>query len=264
MPGVPQLYERFADRPVFTTDEALQAMQQTEEQVFTQISYLVREGYLQRIKKRLYAPVPLGARGEEVRVHPHVLASKLAPRHQHGEYVLLYHAAFELHGVAHSRFDEVYVGSEQPFKRLEYQGVSYIHTHLERDLGEKCGQRFQVEGQTVRASDREWTFAFAVMHPRMAGGLEETLRSLNGFAFMDSARLLDIGRSFKPACYYNRVGFVLSLFEDKWDVPDTVLAQFKSRSRATTDSYATGKGRAETVSDFNIRVPIGIRRILEA
>jgi predicted transcriptional regulator of viral defense system len=246
MPGVPKLYERLTDRPVFTTEEAIQATQQTEEQVFTQLSYLV------------------GQRGQEVRVHPHVLASKLAPRYQYGEYVLLYHAALELHGLAQSRFNEVYVGSEQPFKRLEYQGVSYIHTHLDRQVVDKCAQSFQVEGQSVRASDREWTFAFTVMHPNMAGGLEETLRSLNGFAFIDAARLLEIGRLFKPACYYNRVGFVLSLFDQKWDVPDDVLAQFKDRARRTTDSYATGDGPTETIPEFNIRVPAKARRILEA
>ena len=258
------MYERFADRPVFTTDEAVRAMQQSEEQVFTQLSYLVREGYLQRIKKRLYAHVPLGSRGQEVRVHPHVLASRLAPRHQYGDYVLLYHAALELHGVAHSTFNEVYVGSPEPFKRLEYQGVSYVHTHVERDVVSKCVQTFHMDGQSVRGSDREWTFAFASMHPNMAGGLEETLRSLNGFAFMDAARLWEIGRLFKPACYYNRVGFVLSLFEDKWDIPDNVLAQFKGHARRTTDNYLAGNGPAETVSEFNIRVPKGLRRMLEA
>ena len=261
--GVPALYEKMVDRPAFTTEDARQASGQSEEQLFTQLSYLVREGYLQRVKKRLYVPVPLGQKGNEVRVNPHVLASKLAPRHSYGEYVLLYHAALELHGVAHSRFNEVHVGSPHPFKRLDYQGVSYIHTRIEDSVLQACKKNFQADGQTVYASDREWTFAFTVMHPNMAGGLEETLRSLAGFSFMDAARLLDLGRHFKPACYYNRVGFVLSLFEDRWEVPDLVVEQFKARCRHNTDVYAVEGGPAQTVSDYNIRVPAGVRKFLE-
>ncbi len=267
MSGVPILYEAMFGRSVFTTDEAVASVPQTREQTIRQLNYLKDEGYVVKVRKGLWLLVPLDQKGRTPAVNPLLLASKVTP-----DYGLCYHSALELHGVAHSSFSEVQVVTRQDVRSFAFDGVTYSFMRVPELLFQRHPlggpsnmqqtdfqfQRFQVEGQPVRATDREWTFIMCSMYPEKAGGLAGVLQSVEGFPYIDTEKVFVILEHLRVAVAYNRVGWVLSRFEDAWEVPDAHLRRFQSMAAKQRDGNFVQTSQTRHDKDYNVAIPLDL------
>lgn len=257
MPAVPALYEAMYPRQVFTTDEAVEATGQSANRVAQQLSYLHREGYFDQVRRGVYAVVPLEARGNPPPPNPYLVASKLTK-----PYVLSYHTALELHGVAQSTFYTVYVATPKRFRSFTHRDVKYQPVRATPAEVEKAATDLSVEDQRVKVASREWTVAHCALRLDLAGGLEEVLKSVAGFAYLRPERLLEAADFLGQKVLYHRLGFILDLYKDRWQVAPNDLERFRTRLGEYTDYFGTRPGQAKYVREWNLMVPDNLPTVM--
>lgn len=257
MPGLPTLYQKMYARRVFTTDEAVRVSGLGKESVARQLSYLRSQGYLDKIRRGLYAVIPVQSRPNAGPVNPYLVAAKLA-----APYVLSYHTGLELHGVAQSTFYRVFVATPHRFAPLEHQGVTYqaVQAH-EREVREAATE-VTVEDQPVALASREWTVAHCALRLKFAGGLEEVLRSVRKFASLDPSRLHAAARTLGRKVLLNRLGFILDHFGEKWDVSNGDLELFRAGMSTDPSYFGAKPGNARYVKDWNLLVPHNLEQVV--
>jgi predicted transcriptional regulator of viral defense system len=257
MPALPALYEQMYARRVFTTDEAVGATGLPKEQVVRQLSYLQSEGYFDKIRRGLYAVVPLESRGKPAMVNPYLLASRLAH-----PYVLSYHTGLELHGVAQSTFNRVFVLTPQRVEPLEYQGMAYQMVHAKEEEVRESSTTTTLEDQRVAVATREWTVVHCAHRLDFAGGLEELLKSVGNFAYLTPAALASAAKFLGHKVLYNRLGFLLDYFGDKWDVSERDLETFRDRMAREPSYFGTKPGQARYVKQWQLMVPDNLDQVM--
>lgn len=242
---------------VFTTADAARLMEGPVESATRKLSYLHSRGDLEKIRRGLWAVVPFG--DDAAHPNPYLVGARLAGDQP---YALLYHTALELHGVAHSPGDLVHVGvSQQLFAPFEYDGVAYRPRTMERWEAEWT-VAVQVEGQEVRVTDREATLVHCAQCPHWSGGVEEVMRSVSVWPSIDAERVLAFTRRLGRKSAYNRVGFVLETFRQRWGVDPKTLKAFRVEACGRSPDYwGTEPGQD---NQFDKRYQIVFPAILEA
>lgn len=257
MPSVPRLYEALYTRQVFTIDDAADVIDRPRRRVVEQLSHLASEGYLDRIRRGLYAIVPLDARGSPPSPNPYLVASKLAE-----PYLLSYHTALELHGVAHSSFNTLYVATPNRFKAFEHRGATYKAVRASPEEIDHAATEMSIGDQPVQVASREWTAAHCLARLDLAGGLEEVLESLAGFAYLRPERLLEACRVIGQKNLHNRAGFVLELYQDDWHLDEDEFTSFEENLSKHTDYFGTQPGQARYVKRWNLMVPENLDQVI--
>lgn len=257
MPGVPALYERMYARRVFTTDEAVRATGLDKDLVVRQLSYLQTGGYLDKVRRGLFAVIPLESRPEPAPVSPYLVASKLA-----APYVLSYHTGLELHGVAQSTFYRVFVATPQRFEPFEYQGVTYQLVHAKELEVREASAHVTVEDQPVAVATREWTVAHCALRLDLAGGLEELLKSAGNFAHLDPAKIHAAAQALGHKVLFNRLGFILTVHRDKWGFSEADLRPFRDRMARAPSYFGAKRGHARYLKEWHLMVPDNLEQVM--
>ncbi len=147
------------------------------------LNYHRRRGRVVRVRRGLYATVPLGLDPESTVVDPYLVAANMTE-----DAVLAYHTAMEFHGRAYSvhwRF--VYVSARKSlpltFQSHTFRGAPVPPPLLakgEAMFGVTCHHRSGVE---VRVTNHERTLVDMLDRPGLAGSWEEIWRSLESVEF---------------------------------------------------------------------------------
>jgi len=252
-----KLYSLFVQQGVFTLDEAEQKLGTTRHNLKVLIHHLSKSGTIGNIRRGLYYVIPIG-HNVEFTPNPMVIASKLAT-----PYYLGYHTALELHGAAYSAFHRVYVVTNETFKPFEFKGITYARVKpLDNNLEIGVGCR-KVEGNCVFLSDRERTLIDGIDRLLYAGGIEEYLKSVFLFPYVDAERVYKYLLALNRKVLFAKVGWVLSLFRDKWRIDTTLLRRLKTHLSKRT-VYLAGKRKASKFQrEWNIMVPANIAELLQ-
>lgn len=212
----PKLVELFRDEACFTLDEAEEATGKSRDAILKQIEYLQREGYVENARRGLYALVT--EKSGSGPPDPLLVASKLVE-----PYLLAYHSALELHGVAESAFfDTVYVASPNRFTAFEWGQRSFRRVAIARDVLDAGDATTKRSGRKLHVSCRELTLIQCLDRPEYAGGFSEVLSSLGGFPYLDWGRLLDLLELHGKTTLYRKVGYVIEANADRWRPPEAV------------------------------------------
>lgn len=258
MPAVPTLYQVMYPRQVFTTAEAAEATGQSCPQLAKQLSYLRHHGYFRQVRRGVYTVVPLEARDSPPPPpNPYLVASKLTK-----PYLLSYHTALELHGVAQSTFYKVYVATPKRFRTFTHCDITYQAVRGTSEEVEKAATGLSVEDQRLTVASREWTVAHCALRLDLAGGLEEFLKSVAGFADLKVGRLVEAADAMGQKVLYHRLGFLLDLYKDRWHVSPSDLDRFRARLSDYTDYFGTRPGRAKYVKAWNLMVPDNLDQVI--
>lgn len=173
---LPKIYRQLQDKALITTQDAGIAVGNYNS-AKRELNHLVKQGYLQRIKRGLYAVVPIEFIGKKYQPDKFVVAGRVVR-----PYAISHHSALELHGLAQSVFNRVYISSPErilPFscQDIEYKGV------IAKDL---FGITNIVrEGYVISVTDIERTLLDCLRQPNLAGGVDELFRSLEGLQGTD-------------------------------------------------------------------------------
>ncbi len=259
MSPVPRLYEELYARQVFTAEEAISTLSQPRRLTIEQLSRLQSKGYLQRLRRGLYAIVPVDERGSPSPPNPYLVASKLAD-----PYLLSFHTGLELHGVAQSSFSAKYVATPTRFQPLEHEGIRYRPVIMSHDEIDAAATSISIQDQPVTVASREWTAVHCLARLDLAGGLEEVLKSLAGFAYLRPERLLEACEKVGQKNLYHRAGLLLELNQERWHIDDDQLSSFEANLSEHTDYFGTRPGQARYVKRWNLMVPENLDQVMRA
>lgn len=204
----------FLAQRVFTFEE-VKARYGLEDHAARQaILYAKRRGQIGTVRKGLYFVIPPGADPALYRPDPYLVAAKAEPVG-----AIAYHAALDLHGVAYSAFYEVAVAVPRWRRGFAVGDVRIRFVQAAAAFGRQTLSR---EGVPVTVTDRERTLVDGCDRTTYAGGLEELLRSVEGFPSVDHDRVLDYVRQYGRGSAAAKVGWVLDRFVEQWGFPDNV------------------------------------------
>lgn len=210
-----------------------------------------------RIRRGLYAS-NLGVYRDRV---PNVffVAAKTAD-----DAVISHHSALEAHGVAHTPFRTVYFSSAQKIADFEVRGYRFHRvappkSGFELQPGESV-TRVRAGEAIVRASDKERTLVECVGDLRLAGGIEELLRSLGGFSSISGSRVAEYARRLCSPTVVARAGWVMEMFAEQWRVDVSVFDEMRvALGRGTYRLLPASDARAvEFVARWRLYVPAGL------
>lgn len=242
-PTEQRIYSQLYSQRVITTEDVKGIVGESHKSA-NYTNNLKRKGYLQKIRKGVYAIVPPNLVGEEFKPDKFLIAGNLKD-----DYYLAYHSALELHGVAQSAYNTVWISCENPSEPFSYQEINYRFVTSKHDFGLTQTQR---QNNSLRVSDREKTLLDCIRKPKYAGGWEELLKSIESFPAVTSKRLLSYLEKFSEQGLYQKTGFILENIG--LPVSQEIIAELKSHGGERT-YYLDKNKRSHYVSQWNLMVP---------
>ncbi|MHB0981591.1 MAG: type IV toxin-antitoxin system AbiEi family antitoxin domain-containing protein [Thermoleophilia bacterium] len=245
------------DHEVFTLEEYMGAVDPTvsERTRYTNLQNAVARGSAYRVRRGLYAS-NLGVYRDRV-PNVYLIAAKAA-----GDAVLTHHSALEAHGVAHSPLRTVYFTSGTKMRDFEVRGYRFHRVAPPPTPGSSAPLNGFVTlvraGEAiVPVSTKERTLVDCLRDLRLAGGLEELLRSVGGFTSMSAERVAAYARLLGSPTLVARAGWILEMFGERWRVDASVLEEMRSSLGRGTYRLlpAAGRSQQEFVGRWRLYVP---------
>lgn len=141
--------------------------------------------------------------------------------------IISFHSALENYGVAHNQFFRVQFRTDVLRTPFEYSNVEY---QPYRSSGKIDTQNLDSRSfGDIKVTTREQTFVDCLSFPERAGGIEEVIRSLSLFPYLDFNQLevlLKQGNNSLAA----RAGWLLETKKDPWRVKESTLESLKRRT----------------------------------
>ncbi len=257
-----RLQEFLATHPIFTKEDFVKALSGGSPRTRDiQLGYYEKKGRLLRIRRGVYAAVPLGTPKDTFQPDPFLVAAKLAPGA-----ILAYHTALRFHGKAQSHrsvltFLTRHGTRPLSFKGVHFQGVRFpkaLRTEKERLFGVQTADR---QGLAVRVTSLERTLVDVLDRPALGGGWEEVWRSLESVEYFDLGVVTQYALLLGNATTIAAVGFFLEQHQKELMVEPSHLERLRKhrpRGRHYLDDRARKGGRLQ--SGWNLIVP---REIVE-
>ena len=255
----------FAAHPVFSRAELTAHLwarrSVTTKAVDALLRYHVLAGHLLKLRRGLYAVVPVGANPATSPVDPYLLASRLAD-----DAVLGYHTALGFHGKTYSVFQEFHFLTGTAPRPFRFRGQRFRAVAFPRKLVGTDKERVGVEmrdraGLDIAVTGLERTFVDLFDRPDLGGGLEEVWRSLATVEYFDLEAVFEYAALLGNATTVAKVGFFLEAHRERLMVGDADLARLRRRRPRQPHYFGkrnAGKGRF--VAGWNLVVPDSIMR----
>ena len=208
--------EYISQHQVFTTAGLLRECDSAKS-AEEQLRLAVKSGSVERVRRGLL--VSNYRRFEDVSVDPFAIVTTAD-----GDAVVSFHSACEAHGVAHNMGFICQFRSDSVRKAFTFRGVEYKPCG---SVGSTQAKTVRSGGLHVRVTTREQTIVDCLDKPGLAGGIEEAVRSVSAFAYVDAEALLGIVRA-KGSPTASRVGWLLSEKRADWHIDDAVLDELRS------------------------------------
>lgn len=252
--ALPKLYKDFYHKKVFTYQEVRSSYR---DKTAYSLQSMIRDNlgkYIKNVKKGLYYTLPQDVPPETYLIDKFLVANKLAP-----DAVIAYHAALELHGAAYSVFNTAHVLTSKHFKTFVFQGITYQAVLRSHNFGI---EKIKREAADVSCTDRERTVIDGLDRIKYAGGLEEYLKSIEMFPYINFEKIEHYLNLYNKKALYAKVGFILSLMEKRWEFPERYKNRFKAKlSRMTY--YLTDKGQASELNkEWNLMIPKKLKSLM--
>lgn len=262
--GVIMKFQSLVSRkPVLTIDELHELLNQSHSKNKrsreTLLSYHLRKGNLVKIRRGLYAVVPLGSTPDSFSVDPYLVASKSAD-----DAVLAYHTALEVHGKAHSIFERMFFQSNTSLRPYSYRNIWFQCVLFPKSLREKEQQFFATKvveraGLDVRVATLERTLVDVLDRPELGGGWEETWRSLESIEYFDLDLIVEYVKLLNSRTTAAKVGYYLHRHAKELMVDDRHIEPLR-RMRPAQPHYLERGKSGKLISDWNLIIPSSLEK----
>lgn len=187
-----------------------------DKQFENHMASMVRSGKIVKIRNGLYVQidnlgVPLTTKFE--------IASKI-----NDESFVSHHSALEYYGVANQVFNTLTVGSKRKFNDFSFDDVDYT-----RQAVKDYTQVIYIVTAGVRIATLERAVVDCIDNIDLGGGVDELLNALEQIRVLDENRLAEILQAYNKVILYQKVGFILEQYKDKYMLSDKFFADCKSR-----------------------------------
>ena len=185
-----------------------------DKQFENHIAGLVRSGKIVKIRNGLYAQidnmgVPLTNKFE--------IASRI-----NDESFVSHHSALEFYGVANQVFNTMTVGSRKRFNGFTFDDVEYSQIVVK-----DYTQVIYIVTADVRVTTLERAVVDCIDDIDLAGGIDEVLNALEQIRVLDETKLTEILKAYNKVILYQKVGFILEQYKDKFMLSDDFFADCK-------------------------------------
>ena len=187
-----------------------------DKQFENHMASMVRSGKIVKIRNGLYAQidnlgVPLTTKFE--------IASKI-----NDESFVSHHSALEYYGVANQVFNTLTVGSKRKFNDFSFDDVDYT-----RQAVKDYTQVIYIVTAGVRVSTLERAVVDCIDNIDLGGGTDELLNALEQIRVLDENKLAEILQAYNKVILYQKVGFILEQYKEKYMLSDKFFADCKRR-----------------------------------
>lgn len=246
--ALPKVYKVFLGKEVFAFEDVLN-LGYSRMTAHQKIHQLYRQGLIGKIRPGKYYIIPLGAETEKYTPDRYKVGSLIVQ-----PYFFSHHSALDIHGVAYYISNTVYISSPKQFRAFSLEGISFkgiLTTHM---FGVEQVLRGNVK---ILTSDPERTFLDGLRRLDLVGGLEQFLKSVEGFPYLQPDKIIEYLQQFNEKSLYQRAGFVLESLKDAYSLPVDFLE--KLRTSVTPNVYylepSVKKGTSRFVKKWNLMIP---------
>ena len=255
----------FCTHPVFDRGEYAAAVGRAtgDPTVSAMLAHHLRAGNIQRIARGAFASVPAPVVGTKWRPDRFLAAAVLRRR----RCVVAYHSALELHGCARSLWQstlQVIAPGRPEFASLPLFHCWFVRPPRGFDPADGVAV-VPCRGVDVRVTTVERTVADVFARPRLAGGWEELLRSLELIHQLDCLETARHMRSLGNAAAAGALGFWMERARDFLDARGLDAALEELRQMAPRQArYALGArpGEGRLIRGWNVILPADAARTI--
>ncbi len=220
------------------------------------LAYHTRTGRLLRVRRGLYAVVPVGADPGTYPFDPFLLAAKMVE-----DAVLAYHTALEFHGKAYSAQSRFLFLTRKAARSLTFRTFDFRPVLFPKVLQAKGKENFEVtmaerSGLEVRVTSLERTFVDVLDRHDLSGTWEEIWRSVESVEFFNLDKVIEYTLLLENATTAAKVGFFLDQHRETLMVENSHLkrlCEFRPRQPHYLERSRRKAGRL--VPDWNLVVP---------
>lgn len=215
---------------IFSPEQLLNHYGTIETKVYVQLNAMVKQGWLTKLKKGLYARNPLSHLGKVYMPNWHKVADGLM--HPRSYYVGFY-SALQIHELITQPALQEYIISPirvQP-KVHKIQGINFDIMYLKSDRFFGYKKTWINDHDKVYCSEIEKTIIDCISKPQYAGGIEGIVKAINKANLKIKINvLIEYAIKFNSQAVIKRLGYLL----DKMDLFPT---EQKILNHLITDSY---------------------------
>jgi len=258
-----KLEKFFRQRPVFTNKEFAGFLRsEGSNNIRTQeslLNYHIKTGRILRVRRGLYAVMPVGANPETYPVDPFLLAAKMTD-----DAVLAYHTALEFQGKAYSVYEHFFYQTEHSPRPATFRSFSFRSVLFPRKIRAKNQQRFGVleadrAGLVVRVASLERTLVDVLDRPDLAGSWEEIWQSLESVEFFNLDKVIEYVLMLENATTAAKVGFFLEQHREALMVEQAHLKSLqKLRPRRPHYFERARRKDGRLVKQWNLVIPSAV------
>lgn len=212
------LYYELLKKPVFTMEDVKQYYENAEA-ARSAIKKLLKQEVVIRIRNNMYTCVSGETEGPVA--NKYQIACAINPTSY-----ISHHTAMEYYGVADQVYYDVYVSSEKPFNKFEFDGYTYCY------VASKCKSGIEDIKYSggVRITTRERSVVDSIKDMDKISGMEEVIVDIEGINILREEKLLQYLEEYHNQFLYQKMGFMLSPYQKKFGLSDEFFAVCKDKA----------------------------------
>lgn len=260
------LQDFFARHPVFTLEEVtdfLHKRSTSKANLETRnalLRYHLEQGHIVRIRRGLYASIPLGFDADRFLVDPFLITSKLTC-----DAILSYHTALDFWGLSYSAWHQFTYLTGRPGRRsFTFQNSKFQPVQFTSALISTGNEQFDVktedrQGLDVKVTSKERTLVDVLDRPDLAGGWEEIWRSLELASYFDVGKIVQYALVLQNATTVAKVGFFLEQHKEDFSVNENHLSELRKHIPVKPHYIDRSQGaESRFVPGWNLIMPLQV------
>lgn len=198
----------------------------------------IQQGYIKRIRHNLYSPISLET--NECIADKFFIGASITETS-----FISHHSAFEFYGYYHQVYHVVNVSSISKFNSFEFEDNEYCFIKVSSDS-------FVEKIRGVKVSSIERTIVDSIKDSGKYIELEETLNCMKLIPYISIKDILKYLEQVNSKMLYKKVGFILSLFKEQWNISESFFQKCHEVSDSVKGYF--DKNKEELVYNAEWRV----------
>lgn len=246
--------------PVFTYENFSKALSENATRspytIRALLAHHIQHGHIVRIRRGLFASIPMGADPATYSINPYLIASYAT-----NDAVIAYHTALSFYNLAYSTsYRFLYLTKHQArkftFRSENYESVTFPPILLTQQQENAFVNNEDVQGLDIRVTSLERTCVDVLDKPMLGGGWEEIWRSLEMIDHLKIENVVEYALLLGKATTIAKVGFYLSCRQKELGIKDEALERLRlNRPRAPHYIDSSARKDGKFLPEWNIIVP---------
>jgi hypothetical protein len=170
------------------------------------------------------------------------------------------HSALDLHGVNNQVWNRVIAYSQEKAVTYQTTFATFALIRSPKWLTPDTVDKIDRKAVLLSVTDPELTLIEGFRYPSRVGGIEEHIRSAEGFRHLDLESLRNLLNRFNMRKLYAALGWFLSRDPHRWQVTDVYLDHLRSR-RPTSPQYLEREAMGSVLDPaWNLMIPREVAR----